>query len=482
MAAVLTCAQSRFLLGVVLTITCCGTIVCANCCMAGNCESCAGMTPSTHICGTSFEQCMGCGGTYCPNKSATEQLGPSARQTAGNQCCYYSTSKSDVCGTCQSFSSGSEWCASTEQRCKSNCGGTWCAQSGSSATPSPSPPPSADNSCCFYALKSTDICGTCQQAATGQEWCASTQDRCVTSCSGTWCAGGATIPTTSPPTQATTTKTLSTTTTAGPSTAASTTLKSTAATATTTQSQTTLGGTWIEGTYVTGYWDCCKPSCSWPGKGSVSAPVKACRPDGSQAHPLDVSVCLGGVSASCSNNQPWQASQTLSYGFAAAAVSGSHGLTGDSNCGQCFELRFTPQIHPNGNWGGAHPDLAGKRHIIQVTNIGYDVSGDHSFDLQIPGAGQGIFSSGCALQFPGKSIGDFDCDNRYGGCNDISGCSRLPAVLQPGCAWRYNFFKWLVQNGKTNNPYVRFRRVRCPQALTSITGAIPLDDDQYPIV
>ena len=32
----------------------------------------------------------------------------------------------------------------------------------------------------------------------------------------------------------------------------------------------------------------------------------------------------------------------------------------------------------------------GKSHIIQVTNIGYDVSGDHSFDLQIPGAGQGI--------------------------------------------------------------------------------------------
>ena len=26
----------------------------------------------------------------------------------------------------------------------------------------------------------------------------------------------------------------------------------------------------------TGYWDCCKPSCSWPGKGLVIRPVRAC--------------------------------------------------------------------------------------------------------------------------------------------------------------------------------------------------------------
>merc|ERR1712113_1322749 len=27
---------------------------------------------------------------------------------------------------------------------------------------------------------------------------------------------------------------------------------------------------WTQGTYTTGYWDCCKPSCSWPGKGHVN--------------------------------------------------------------------------------------------------------------------------------------------------------------------------------------------------------------------
>ena len=75
----------------------------------------------------------------------------------------------------------------------------------------------------------------------------------------------------------------------------------------------------------------------------------------------------------------------------------------------------------------------GRSHVIQVTNIGYDVTGDHSFDLQIPGAGQGIFDSGCAVQFPGYASGDFDCDRNYGGCGDATGCDRLPEALQPGC-------------------------------------------------
>ena len=85
----------------------------------------------------------------------------------------------------------------------------------------------------------------------------------------------------------------------------------------------------------------------------------------------------------------------------------------------------------------------GKSHIIQVTNIGYDVTGDHSFDLQIPGGGQGIFDTGCVRQFPGGLFGgyystdDFDCGVRYGGCADESGCSRLPSELRAGCEWRF---------------------------------------------
>jgi hypothetical protein len=194
------------------------------------------------------------------------------------------------------------------------------------------------------------------------------------------------------------------------------------------------------------------------------------------------SVCDGGTAASCSNNQPWVVNNGLSMGFTAAAVGGVHGLTGDDNCGQCYELRFLSTIHPNGNWGGSHPDLVGKTMIVQVTNIGYDVSGEHSFDLQIPGAGQGIFDQGCTAQFPGYSSGDFDCDNNYGGCSSIDGCSRLPEDLRPGCEWRYDWYQWLKANGQTNNPYVAFRRVRCPQELADISGSIPLDDEHYPTI
>jgi len=178
-------------------------------------------------------------------------------------------------------------------------------------------------------------------------------------------------------------------------------------------------------------------------------------------------------------------SESLSFGFAAAAVSGDHGLTGDDNCGQCYELQFVDKVHPNDpweGWGGSHPLLVGKTMIIQVTNIGYDVNGEHSFDLQIPGAGQGAFTSGCTRQFNGFSSGDFDCDKNYGGCNDISGCDRLPAEQQEGCRWRYNWYKWLAADGQTNNPYVDFRRVRCPTELTDITGSVPLDDADFPVV
>jgi len=114
--------------------------------------------------------------------------------------------------------------------------------------------------------------------------------------------------------------------------------------------------------------------------------------------------------------------------------------------------------------------------IVQVTNIGYDVTGEHSFDLQIPGAGQGLFADGCQRQFSGYSQGDFDCDNRYGGCNDRGGCNRLPPALRAGCEWRYDWYQWLQEGGRTNNPYVDFRRVQCPQQLTNISGVIPNDD------
>merc|ERR1719215_726207 len=98
--------------------------------------------------------------------------------------------------------------------------------------------------------------------------------------------------------------------------------------------------------------------------------------------------------------------------------------------------------------------------VVQVTNIGFDVSGQHSFDIQIPGAGQGKFTNGCAAQFAGYSTQAFDCANNYGGCSQKSGCSMLPGELQPGCNWRHDWYHWMESTGTTNNPFVDFRRVR----------------------
>jgi len=256
----------------------------------------------------------------------------------------------------------------------------------------------------------------------------------------------------------------------------------TASPTTTTTTHVLAESSWIAGTWTTGYWDCCKPSCSWSGKGQVTRPARSCDAlTGKTLLDPDVmSVCHGGRSAMCADQTPRIINRTLSMGFAAAAVGGYHGLAGDSDCGRCFELQFTDEVHQNGDWGGSHPDLVGKKMIVQVTNIGYDVMGDHSFDIQIPGAGQGVFSNGCRTQFPGSDIGDFDCNNRFGGCYEKSGCDRLPEGLRDGCMWRFEWYMWMHAMGQTNNPYVRFRRVRCPTQLTSLSGSAPLDDEDWP--
>ncbi|KAJ8613778.1 hypothetical protein CTAYLR_008856 [Chrysophaeum taylorii] len=243
-----------------------------------------------------------------------------------------------------------------------------------------------------------------------------------------------------------------------------------------------LADEWITGTYTTGYWDCCKPSCAWSGKGDVDAPVRSCEAEtGNVLSDPDVaSVCDGGTSASCVDNQPFTINDELTMGFAAAAVGGSSGLSGDENCGMCYELVWTDEEFDYG--GGAHPDIVGKRHVVQVTNIGFDVTGSHSFDLQIPSAGQGLFDTGCEIQFPDYKSKHFDCGNNYGGCDDISGCEDLPDDLRAGCEWRFDgsVYGWKTENGKSDNPYVRFRRVKCPSELVAITGTTPNDDDDYP--
>merc|ERR1711879_747675 len=62
----------------------------------------------------------------------------------------------------------------------------------------------------------------------------------------------------------------------------------------------------------------------------------------------------------------------------------------------------------------------------------------------------------------------------------MDGCSRLPPALRPGCEWRYTWYKWKVSGCQTNNPIVKFRRVKCPSQLTDISGTTPNDDSSQP--
>ncbi|KAF2249421.1 glycoside hydrolase family 45 protein [Trematosphaeria pertusa] len=198
---------------------------------------------------------------------------------------------------------------------------------------------------------------------------------------------------------------------------------------------------------TTRYWDCCKPSCSWPGKAQVSNPVRTCNKQDLWPNPMDpnaASACGGGEAYSCSNNAPWAVDDNLAYGFAAASIKGS---SEPNWCCACYELTFTST------------SIAGKRLVVQVTNTGGDL-GENHFDLQIPGSGMGLFTDACAKQFPGVWLGE-----QYGGYSNRDDCNRLPeGNFRNGCFWRFDWFQ------NANNPTMDFKEVQCPQAMIDRTG------------
>jgi len=198
---------------------------------------------------------------------------------------------------------------------------------------------------------------------------------------------------------------------------------------------------------TTRYWDCCKPSCSWAGKANVSHPVNTCNKRGSILSDVNArSGCDGGDAFTCTDQTPWAINDNLSYGFAAAHISGGSEA---SWCCACYRLTFT------------NTAVKGKQLVVQVTNTGGDL-GENHFDLQIPGGGLGIFD-GCSSQFNtnASSWGD-----RYGGVHSASECNKLPKALQAGCKWRFNWFK------NADNPAMVFEEVKCPAELTKKTGCV----------
>jgi hypothetical protein len=197
---------------------------------------------------------------------------------------------------------------------------------------------------------------------------------------------------------------------------------------------------------TTRYWDCCKPSCAWPGKGS-STPVGTC--DKSD-NPLNdggatKSGCDSGGSAfMCSSHSPWAVNDDLAYGWAAVNIAGS---SESQWCCACYELTFTSG------------PVSGKKMIVQATNTGGDLGNNH-FDIAMPGGGVGLFNA-CTEQYgaPANGWGD-----RYGGVHSRADCDGFPAKLKDGCYWRFDWFKG------ADNPAVTFKQVSCPAEISAKSG------------
>ena len=85
----------------------------------------------------------------------------------------------------------------------------------------------------------------------------------------------------------------------------------------------------------TRYWDCCKPSCAWTGKASVSHPVYTCDKSDNPLADFDTqSGCeSGGPAYTCTTQEPWAVNDLVSYGFAATAINGG---TEASWCCACY--------------------------------------------------------------------------------------------------------------------------------------------------
>ncbi|KAL1695268.1 glycoside hydrolase family 45 protein [Schizophyllum commune] len=195
---------------------------------------------------------------------------------------------------------------------------------------------------------------------------------------------------------------------------------------------------------TTRYWDCCKPSCAWSGKASVTAPVKTCDNSNNPLSDPDIkSGCDGGTAFTCANNQPWAVDDNTAYGFAAVAISGQ---TEADWCCQCYELTFTST------------SIAGKKLIVQATNTGGDLGSNH-FDLLIPGGGLGAFTQGCPAQY-----GSWNGGQTYGGVGSREECDNLPSAVREGCYFRFDWFEG------ADNPAVTWQQVSCPGELTSISG------------
>ena len=203
---------------------------------------------------------------------------------------------------------------------------------------------------------------------------------------------------------------------------------------------------------TTQYWDACKPSCGWSGKGGLRA--SSCNiTGGDKAKNDNASACSGGNSYTCMNQAPWK-SGNVSFGYAAINM---------GDCGDCYQLDF-----PNGHVM-----------VVMKSNIG-NLNEGAAFDIMIPGGGAGDFDA-LTKQVQNSGVSNPDMGSRYGGfrlsCNNSVSCVKqkcdatfknLPD-LRAGCLWYVETLGRAPgsNNASWDNPTVKYKLVTCPSELTS---------------
>ena len=218
------------------------------------------------------------------------------------------------------------------------------------------------------------------------------------------------------------------------------------------------------------YWDCCKPHCAWTGKGGlVSRTCDANQNTLEKGNDFESSICEGGKAGLCNDQAPFAVNDELAYAFAAGP-----GNSYSSSCGTCLLLTFTGESrHTTDDRTKA---LKGKKMVIMISNIGYDVE-EGQFDLMIPGGGVGIFN-GCSALWGinnlGAQHGGFlkDCggDKKLSGSNvaTVQKCledkcnsvfANIPEAKK-GCLFHA---QWLAA---ANNPSFKYEELsECPKEL-----------------
>jgi len=205
---------------------------------------------------------------------------------------------------------------------------------------------------------------------------------------------------------------------------------------------------------LTHYWDACKPSCSWSGKGGLQA--NSCNINGGKIghNDSDRSACDNGTAFMCMNNAPWKVGN-VSFGYVAAAV---------GSCGDCYQFDF-----PNG-----------QVMVVMANNHG-NIHEGAKFDLMVPGGGVGDFDAFTRQIQQVGGVSNPNMGERYGGFRGACGWSYSASAancvkqkcesvfanmpeLKAGCLWYVNTLG--TDEASWNNPTVKYKKVTCPKELT----------------